>query len=518
MSFYVIFMLLTITATIIGLWKIFMKAGFEGWKVIVPFYNFYIWLKIIKKPIWWFIFLIIPFINVFVILLMIVELAKCFKKYGLGAQAMAAVFPFIYLPYLAFSPKETYLDPAKRPVIKKGFVREWVDAILFAVIAATIIRTFLIEAYTIPTSSMEKSLLIGDFLFVSKISYGPRVPNTPLSFPFAHHTLPLTSSTPSFLDWIQLPYYRFSGFATIKNGDVVVFNYPDGDTTTVELQSNRSYYEMVREMGRAKVWKDYHVIARPVDKRENFIKRCIAIHGDKLEIADQAIYLNGKEFPMPDDAEYYYTVKTKGNFINKKYFSKFDITEGYKSTDKFGNPVSEDPYNFLYNFADSSYLLVLTKNAAEKLKVISGVVSVTKMIHQKGTYDARLFPFDSTYKWNVDNYGPITVPGAGQTMEINSGNISFYRRIIDVYEENDLLEKDGKIYINGKEASSYTFKMNYYWLMGDNRHNSADSRFWGFVPEDHIVGKAVFVWLSLDPNKGLFSGKIRWNKMFRFII
>jgi signal peptidase I len=517
MSLYVIFLLVTFVAAMTGLWKIFIKAGYKGWWVIVPLYNFYIWLKIIKKPIWWFIFLLIPFINVFVILLMIVELAKCFNKFGLGAQALAAIVPFIYLPYLAFAGKEKYLDPAKRPVIKKGLVREWVDAILFAVIAATIIRTFLIEAYTIPTSSMEKSLLIGDFLFVSKISYGPRVPNTPLSFPFAHHTLPLTSSTPSFLDWIQLPYYRFASFTTIKNGDVVVFNYPDGDTTTVELQSNRSYYEMVREMGREKVWKDYTVISRPVDKRENFIKRCIAIPGDKLEIIDQTVFLNGKEFQMPEDAEFYYSVKTKGNFINKKYFSKYDITEGYKLTDEFGNPVNADPYSFMYNFSDSTYMLVLTKGAAEKLKTVPGVASVTKMVHQKGIYDRRLFPFDSSHVWNVDNYGPITIPAAGQTVQLDSSNISIYRRIIDVYEENDLVEKDGKIFINGKETTSYTFKMNYYWMMGDNRHNSADSRFWGFVPEDHIVGKAVFVWLSLDPNKGLFDGKIRWNKMFRFI-
>lgn len=518
MSFYVIFMLLTFIAAIIGLWKIFIKAGFKGWEVIVPFYNFYIWLKIIRKPLWWFIFLIIPFINVFVILLMIVELAKSFKKYGLIAQALAAVVPFIYLPYLAFAPKETYLDPVNRPVIKKGIIREWVDAIIFAVIAATIIRTFLVEAYTIPTSSMEKSLLIGDFLFVSKISYGPRVPNTPLSFPFAHHTLPLTSSTPSFLDWIQLPYYRFSGFATIKNGDVVVFNYPDGDTTTIELQSNRSYYEMMREMGRSEVWKNYYVIARPVDKRENFIKRCVAIHGNKLEIIDQTVYINGKEFTMPEDAEFYYSVKTNLKYNYKKTFSKLDITEGYKLTDGSGSQISKDPFDFLFNSKDSTYSLVLTESNAKKLEKVSGIISVTKMIHKKGTFDTRLFPFDTAnYKWNVDNFGPITIPEAGQTVEINSKNISIYRRIIDVYEGNELAEKDGKIFINGNEATSYTFKMNYYWMMGDNRHNSADSRFWGFVPEDHVVGKAVFVWLSLDPNKTLFGGKIRWDKMFRFI-
>jgi signal peptidase I len=514
MNGYIIFIVITIISTIVGLWKLFEKAGEKGWKIFIPFYNFYIWLKIIKKPMWWFIFLIIPFINVFVILLMIVEIVKCFKKYGLGAQALGALFPFVYLPYLGFSTKESYLHPDKRPFIAKTAVREWLDAIIFAVIAATIIRTFLLEAYTIPTSSMEKSLLIGDFLFVSKISYGPRVPITPLSFPFAHHTLPLTKNTSSFLDWIQLPYYRFPGFSNIKNGDVVVFNYPDGDTTTLEMQSNESYYAMVKRMGRNEVWKNYHVISRPVDKRENFIKRCIAIPGDKLQIIDQQVYINDKPFDTPENAEYYYVVKTKGSVINKKIFAKFDITEP-TILNRDGTPV---PFDHEYNFNDSTYQLVLTEEVAEKLKQQATIISVQKIIYPKKAYDERLFPFDSAnYKWNVDNYGPITLPMAGQTLNINIKNISIYKRIIGVYEGNKLEIKNGKIFINSKDASTYTFKMNYYWMMGDNRHNSADSRFWGFVPEDHIVGKAVFVWLSLDPNKGWFEGKIRWSKMFRFI-
>lgn len=513
MSAYVIFMLLTFVSVAIGLWKLFEKAGQKGWMILIPVYNLYIWLKIIKKPMWWFIFLIIPFINVFVILLMIVEIVKCFQKYSLGAQALGALFPFVYLPYLGFSKKETYLNPDKRPLIKKSWAREWADAIIFAVIAATIIRTFLLEAYTIPTSSMEKSLLIGDFLFVSKISFGPRVPNTPLSFPFAHHTLPLTKTTPSFLDWIQLPYYRFPGFSSVENGDVVVFNYPDGDTTTLEKQSEESYYAMVRRMGRDEVWKNYHVISRPVDKRENFIKRCIAIAGDKLQIIDQQVYINDKPFATPVNAEYLYIVKTKGAVINKKVFAKYDITDPTMA-DRDGNLI---PFSHEYNFSDSSYQLMMTDEMASDLKNLDYIKSVDKIIYPKGAWDQRLFPFDSTYKWNVDNYGPITIPAAGLTIELNSKNISFYRRIIDVFEENDLLEKDGKIFINGKETTSYTFKMNYYWMMGDNRHNSADSRFWGFVPEDHVVGKAVFVWLSLDPNRGWFDGKIRFNKMLRFI-
>jgi len=516
MSGYIIFILLSFVSTAIGLWKLFEKAGEQGWKVLIPFYNFYIWLKIIKKPMWWFIFIIIPFINVFVVLLMIVELAKCFQKYGLGEQALSAIFPFVYLPYLGFSSKEKYLHPDSRPVIKKTAIREWADAIIFAVIAATIIRTFLLEAYTIPTPSMEKSLLVGDFLFVSKVSFGPRVPNTPISFPFAHHTMPMTKNTQAYLNWIELPYYRFPGLEKIKNLDVVVFNYPDGDTTTLELQSNESYYEMVRQMGRSAVWANYHVIARPVDKRENFIKRCIGIPGDKLQIIDQQVYINGKALKTPEKAEYYYKVKTKGVVFPERTFEKYDITDGVKPQ-QANELATPPPFSYYYNFEDSTYRLVLTIEIAEKLKTISNVISVEKSIYPKGAYDPRLFPYDSTYRWNIDNYGPIQIPAAGQTISINKSNISIYKRIIGVFEHNDLKIEGDKIFINGKEANTYTFKMNYYWMMGDNRHNSADSRFWGFVPEDHVVGKAVFVWLSLDPNRGLFDGKIRWGKMLRFI-
>ncbi len=498
MNIYMILFLLTLIGFTIGMWLFFEKAGEKGWKFLIPFYNFYIWLQLIKKPLWWYVFLIIPFINVFVVLLMIVEVLKCYQKYGLGSQSIGVIFPFFYLPYLGFVKSETYLDPEKRPFIKKSVVREWADAIIFAVIAATIIRTFLIEAYTIPTSSMEKSLLVGDFLFVSKISYGPKVPNTPLSFPFAHHTLPLTKYTKSYLEWINLDYYRFPGFSSIENNDVVVFNYPDGDTTTLELGSNRSYYAMCKEAGRDYVWANYHVVSRPVDKRENFIKRCIGIPGDKLEIVDQKVFINGKELKLPENAEYKYIVKTKTDAINKKTLEKLDITDKE-------------------NLPDGSYLFALTETAAEKLKSMPNILSVEKIVTPKGVFDQNLFPFDTLHKWNIDNFGPLTIPAAGTTVKLDTSNISIYERIIDVYEENDFAVKDGKIFINGKESTSYTFKMNYYWMMGDNRHNSADSRYWGFVPEDHIVGKAVFVWLSLDPNKSFFDGKIRWNKMFRFI-
>jgi signal peptidase I len=503
MNLYILVTLLYFILTIAGLWGIFKKSGYEGWMSIIPFYNFYIWLRIIKKPMWWYIFLMVPFIDVFVILLMIVEICKCFKKYGIGEQALGVLFPFAYLPYLGFSKNETYLDPAKRPVIKKTVVREWVDAIIFAVIAASIIRIFLIEAYTIPTSSMEKTLLVGDYLFVSKVNFGPRVPNTPLSFPFVHHTLPLTETTKSYLEWIELPYYRFPGLQKIKNMDVVVFNYPDGDTLSTRYQSNLSYYQLVRQYGRDVVWNNKaefgDIIARPVDKRENFIKRCIGISGDVIQIVNRKVMINGKEEQNPGKRQFKYLVHTDGSSINPRIFDKLDITEP-PQTDNNG-----------------TYELTLSEESFAKIKEFSNVKSIDPIIRTAGYWDPDIFPFDSSYKWNVDNFGPITVPQKGATVNIDKSNICFYRRIIGVFEHNQLKEEGGKIFINGKEAHSYTFQMNYFWMMGDNRHNSADSRYWGFVPEDHVVGKAVFVWLSIDPNKSLLDGKIRWSKLFRIV-
>jgi signal peptidase I len=503
MNLYLIFTLLFFILSVIGLWGIFEKAGEKGWIVLIPFYNWYIWLRIIKKPLWWYIFLLVPFINVFVILLMIVEILKCFKKYGLLDQALGVLFPFFYLPWLGFSSTEKYSDPSKQPPVVKSATREWVDAIIFAVIAASIIRIFLIEAYTIPTSSMEKTLLVGDYLFVSKVSYGPKVPNTPLSFPFVHHTLPLTESTKSYLEWIKLPYYRFPGISRIKNMDVVVFNYPDGDTLSTKLQSNVSYYQLVRQLGRDQVWmnKSYFgdIIARPVDKRENFIKRCIGIAGDTIRIVDRTVYINGKPEQNPGKRQFKYTVKTNGSPINQMNFDKLDITEKV-STDN-----------------NDTYELTLSDDAMAKLKQYSNVVSIEPIIEPKDARDPNIFPFDSAYPWNVDNFGPLWIPKHGVTIPLNMHNICFYKRIIGVFEGNKLQIMDGKIFINGKEATEYTFKMDYFWMMGDNRHNSADSRYWGFVPQDHVVGKAVFVWLSLDSNKSIFDGKIRWSKLFRIV-
>lgn len=363
-----------------------------------------------------------------------------------------------------------------KPKVKKGFFREWFDAIIFAVVAATIIRLFLIEAYTIPTSSMEKSLLIGDFLFVSKVSYGPRIPNTPIAFPFAHHTMPGTNAK-SYSEWIKLPYYRLPGFGRIKNNDVVVFNYPMEDF-------------------------------RPVDKRENYIKRCVGIPGDTLEVRERVLFINGKQAEMPPHMQYSYNVKTDGTGFNPKVLRKLDVTEGGRVSNQ------------------GDFSLTMTDDAVQQIGKFTNVVAVDPSISRKGDYAEYIFPNSDAametnkgrkFYWNVDNFGPIWIPKKGETVELTMENLPLFERIITLYEGNKLRVESGLIFINGVETTSYTFGMDYYFMMGDNRHNSADSRFWGFVPEDHIVGKAVFIWLSLDNTGSGLSERIRWKRLFNLI-
>ena len=385
---------------------------------------------------------------------------------------------------------------------KQTKVVEWIDAIIFAVIAATFIRMFFIEAYTIPTSSMEKSMLIGDYLFVSKTSYGPKLPNTPLSFPFVHHTMPFSKTTKSYVEWIKNPYKRIAGFGKIKNNDVVVFNFPEGDTVALNVQ-NQSYYALVRAYGRARVWQEKEtfgeIVARPVDKRENYIKRCVGIPGDKIELKDGQLYVNGKEQTHFPGMQREYVVTTDGAGLSKRTMEQLGIAEDDR-----------------HAISASQYLFPLTQNMVDKLKSMKNIKTVQPTNIPAGNWDKDIFPFSDKYQWNVDNYGPLEIPKKGQSVKLTLDNLPIYQRIIDLYEDNDLKVKDNKIFINGKEADSYTFKMDYYWMMGDNRNNSADSRYWGFVPEDHVVGKAVFIWLSLDKDQPFYN-KIRWSRLFSFV-
>lgn len=398
----------------------------------------------------------------------------------------------------------------KKLKTKSYFARkavEWFDAIVFAVVAATIIRLFLLEAYTIPTSSMEKTLLIGDYLFVSKYHYGPRMPNTPIAFPFVHHTMPFSETVPSFTTSVQWPYERKAGLDTVKAGDIVVFNFPEGDTVILEYQA-QSYYQLVRDYGRENILNpanNLHIVVRPVDKKENYIKRCVATAGQTLEVRDGQIFINGAEMMKFNNMQYDYVVETNGSAINVDLLEDMGINQ--EDQGRALEKAAGRPNTFVYP---------LTAENAERLKSIPIVKHIERVCYKKGEAHPYIFPHDSTIAWNEDNFGPLWIPRAGHSIELTHENWLKYRRAIVVYEQNDVQERDGKIFINGKEAHSYTFKMNYFWMMGDNRHNSADSRFWGFVPEDHVVGKPVFVWLSLDKDKA-FPMNIRWGRMLRTV-
>jgi len=389
----------------------------------------------------------------------------------------------------------------KKGVKKQTKVVEWIDAIIFAVVAASIIRTFFFEAYTIPTSSMEKSLLVGDYLFVSKAAYGPRKPMTPIAFPFVHHSLPMTNNmVKSYVEVWERPYMRMKGYREIQNNDVVVFNFPEGDTVCLENQAP-SYYQLCRDMGRENVWKRYTVVHRPVDKCENYIKRCVGVHGDSIQVIDGQLYVNGKPQKKAGEVQYRYAIMTDGTQINPRALERLGV-----SVDDFNQGYIQPGY----------YILPLTEKMAKRISTFNIVKKIERINAGNRDGSKYVFPHNSRYKWNEDNYGPIWIPEKGVTVKLTLDNLPLYKRVIGVYEQNDLKVKDSTIYINGKPADSYTFKMDYYWMMGDNRHNSLDSRFWGFVPEDHIVGKGSMIWLSIDKDKH-FPKNIRFSRMFRWI-
>ena len=382
---------------------------------------------------------------------------------------------------------------------------EWVEAILFAAVVASIIHIFVFQMYVIPSSSMEKTLLVGDYLYVSKVTYGPQMPNTPLSFPLVHHTMPLSQTKKSYCEAIKLPYHRLKGLRKIRRGDVVVFNFPAGDTVLLEKQ-DVTYYDVLRQYqarygqaeGRRRLERDFTVVSRPVDKRENYIKRCVALPGDTVRIMASELFVNGTPFEAIPEREFFYFVTTSSP-ISSQALEEMGISRDELQYDNMGH-----------------YFLPLTAANLERVNRMQNVVAVEKF--EQTEPSPVYFPNDtSAYRWTEDWFGPLWVPAKGATVELTQQNLPLYRRIIETYEGNSLeVKDDGTILINGEPADRYTFRMDYYFMMGDNRHNSADSRFWGFVPEDHIVGKASFVWLSLDTNKP-FPSNIRWNRMFRSI-
>ncbi len=398
---------------------------------------------------------------------------------------------------------------------------EWLDAIIFAVIAVSLINIFLFQNYRIPTGSMEKSLLIGDHLFVSKLAYGPRMPNTPIAFPFTQNQMPITRGK-SWSDLISWPYKRLAGTGEVKNNDAIVFNFPAGDTVVLE-RTEMAYYEIVRETARAladrynmgnpgplpvssfmaaarkEVWDRFNIIYRPVDRRDNYVKRCIAIPGDTLFIRKGEVFVNGEAVPANESQQFNYLVTTNGTTINPLTFERLGI---YRSDQTM--------------FSGSLYSLPLTKGNAEIISRFANVREVKPYLSAPGVYNPVIFPHSRSFSWNEDYFGPLWIPARGATVAIDTSNLCLYERIIDVYEDNDLRVEGKDIFINGQPAQSYTFKMDYYFMMGDNRHNSADSRYWGFVPLDHIVGKPKFIWLSIDKEASGIR-KIRFKRIFKKI-
>jgi signal peptidase I len=436
------------------------------------------------------------------------------------------VVPFIFDAYITKKIPWTWWKKSKNKTVLT--VMGWVDAIVFALVAVYFVNLYFFQNYVIPSSSLEKSLLVGDYLFVSKMSYGARVPQTPLHMPLTQHTMPIFNCK-SYLEWVKWDYKRVDGLGKVQLNDIVVFNFPAGDSVATALQAEDIYrlsYQAGKELSKPidmsglsledqRLVFDYYyqvgrkyindnpqsfgeIVVRPVDRRENYVKRCVGLPGQILQIENRVIYLDGKANKEPDNVQYRYFVHTKGmlpdDLCHELGISKEDLAGYY--TD------------------ESVYNMPLTAKAKDVLLARKDIVTA---IENTPDDDAGgLYPLNKLTGWTVDNYGPIWIPKKGETIELSLDNLPLYERPIHAYEGNALEVKDGKIF-NGEETTHYTFKMDYYWMMGDNRHNSADSRFWGFVPEDHIVGKPIFIWLSLDQDRGWFDGKIRWSRLFKFV-
>lgn len=510
---YEILRVLYFLGTTLGMWLLFKKAGKNPWLSLIPVYRVWVWLKLCNKDWRWGIYFLIPAINVFKFLQLVVETAKAFRRYSFWEQTAAVIFPWIYLPVIGFSSLE-YTNPKDLPPHKISQARDWLDAIVFALVAASIIGGHIFKLYKIPSSSMESSLLTGDKLMVSNMAYGPRVTMTPLGIPLVHNVLPLTKGQhESYLKWIQLPYHRYPGFGQVKRYDAVVFNYPDGDTVCTAWQSNKSYHDLVREMGREQVLNskqllvggvptENHIRVRPVDKREHFVKRCIGLPGEDISIVDQQVFINGKPIPDPKHAQFTYAVLFRQGMsdpvkvLDELGFSQENIIAAQTEQYYTGTPY---------------YLLPMSREMAANMTARYDVLDVQPIVYPAGDSLQMLYPHASQYRWSVDNFGPVHIPAKGETLSLTIDNLPLYRRAIEVFEGNSVEVKDSSIYINGTQAEDYTFKMNYYWMMGDNRHNSADSRYWGFVPENHVVGRAALVVWSKDKD----HHKVRWNRIFK---
>ena len=524
---WLLFFLLIQVLHFLGTWKLYVKAGRKAWEAAIPIYNGLVLLQIIKRPKWWILLFFIPVVNLLMFPVIWIETIRTFGFFKKVDSFLVLVTLGLYIFYVNYAGDANY-NP-ERSLKPRSELGEWVSSITFAIIAATLVHTYFMQPFTIPTSSLEKSLLVGDYLFVSKFHYGARVPSSVISLPMVHDSIPLTK-LPSYLKKPQLPYTRLPGLQKIKNNDIVCFNWPADSLATMWGDNSGKF------------------TYKPVDKKTNYVKRSVGIAGDSLEIRDGYVYLNGKKNELPSRAkiQFYYTYEAKStingsNFpqflIEKERIGVYKILSEYWNNSKVQEAIKKNG-NLSKISADSLYTEVagginpdfarrlkmesvpnkininLTAQEVLKLKKYKETVSVRKLNFNA---DNAIFPHIKSNNWSQDNFGPIYIPKAGVTVKLDLTSLPYYKQIIQNYENNDLAVVGSTIFINGIEATSYTFKQDYYWLMGDNRHNSLDARYWGYVPFDHVLGKPVMVWFSWNANAASFGEKlksIRWDRMF----
>lgn len=472
---WLIFFLIVQIVHFAGTWKMYEAAGRKRWEAALPVYNAIVLMKIINRPTWWTILLFIPIVNLIMFPVVWVETLRSFGRYSMTDTLLGIFTLGFYIYYVNYTQKlEHITDRSLTPRTKAG---DTISSLLFAIVVATVVHTYVMQPFTIPTSSLEKTLLVGDFLFVSKFHYGARTPMTTVAAPMVHDTIPLINKK-SYSNWPQLPYFRLPGFEKVQKNDIVVFNWP--------VDTVQRFFQRPTE-----------IVRKPIDKKSNYVKRCVGTPGDSLSIKDGIVYINGQELKLSDRArpQYSYSVLLDpNNQPNLEYiFKELEITDGA---------------GYKQNAGDTLTIKAMTTDAAERLKSMPGILMVKRNI-TKGWDGA----FPAGKNWNGDNFGPIYIPEQGKTVALDKSSLPFYKRIITDYEGHQLSVNGDEIRIDGKVVTQYTFAQNYYWMMGDNRHNSEDSRYWGYVPENHIVGKPVFIWMSLDPHKSGF-GKLRWDRFF----
>jgi len=524
---WIIFILIIQVIHFLGTWKLYVKAGRKAWEAAVPIYNAIVLMQIIRRPKWWVILLFIPIINLLMFPVIWVETIRSFGRNSLADTWLVILTLGFYIYYVNYALDVEYIQD--RSLHPKSGLGEWISSIVFAIVAATLVHTYFIQPYVIPTGSLERTLRIGDLLFVSKFHYGARAPMTTIAAPMVHDTIPGLGIR-SYLNKPQLPYFRLPGFQKVKRNDIVVFSWP-ADTVRIFFKKEKG-------------------VKKPIDKKSNYVKRCVGVPGDSLAVIDGYVHINGKKLQLSDRAkpQYDYTIfAQKGvssrlllqlgvDEFRRKYLSaglnqaqlnalskylvganqnaKGEI-ELYTKASGIPAPVIRKAGLSLREETGRQRTATLTDEMVEKIRNNSAIDSIVKQVEPKGEPGYNIFPQDPRYPWNNDNFGPIYLPQSGQTIALTVEDLPLYKKIIRDYEGNNVQVSGNQILINGAQTDTYTFKQDYYWMMGDNRDHSEDSRTWGYVPANHIVGKPIFIWLSFDNfNDGLTNWKPRWDRIF----